>query len=454
MLKGRMDTDLPWLNEVPYEVLDVALREATVASEGVREKNKEAREAGQPAIHRLGFRRKKDIRSTIVVRARNVGDDLRMYPNFLHTQKATWDIAPEIFARFPSFTFPLKPQSWYDPTLPGPRQPNPVGIYPMHHEKKHVNNNGWPESEDVECDSSLTYDRLTRKFTFNWVYLKTPPEKNASDLENQEVFFAPPPPPPAPVAGPSNAPLPPSPRGSHIIALDPGVRAFLTGYSPTKGTVELGGVRPTLPPGVAPPTIPHRARRRGRNANRPQKPVLTDADHIFRLVMFVDHLVAKTAAAPKRKRVNMRRAQARARDRIRWLVKEMHHKAAHFLTTEFDIIVLPVFNATMMSKRANRVIRSDVVRKMLTWAHGRFREFLKQKAEERGKLVISPLEAYTTKTCTSCGRINNSVGGSKVFLCRVDRGGCGLRINRDVNGAIGILLRTFFEGYLGLEDDD
>lgn len=436
------------MSDVPYEILDSALKEATIARDGVVAKNIEAVASGKPANHSLHFRKKKDIRWTIMVRARNVGQDLRMYKSWLHSPEATHDIDPESLRHYHSFTCPSKPQSWIDPTMGGRQVLNPSGIYPMHHEKK-GKNNGWPEQEEVECDSSLTYDRLTRKFTFNWVYLKTPPERSGQDLENQEVSFD-----PLCHLNPgegssSNTTLSTTPI-HHICSIDPGVNAFLTGYSPTKGGFEIGGARRPLPLGQnPPPTIPHNARRRHRNIGRPQKPVLTDSDHIFRLGMFLDKLISKTATAPKSKRANMRRAQGRARDRIKWLIKEVHHKAAHFLTTEFDVIALPVFNAGNMARRIDRRINSEVVRKMLTWSHFRFRQFLIQKAEQRGKLVIHPLESYTTKTCCRCGRINNSVGGSRVFLCREDRGGCGLRISRDLNGAVGILLRTFFEGFLG-----
>jgi putative transposase len=53
-----------------------------------------------------------------------------------------------------------------------------------------------------------------------------------------------------------------------------------------------------------------------------------------------------------------------------------------------------------------------------------------------GVQVVEVTEEYTSKTCTKCGRINQKLGGSKVFRC-----GCGMVLDRDFNGARNILLK-------------
>ncbi|CAG8695236.1 10845_t:CDS:2, partial [Gigaspora rosea] len=75
------------------------------------------------------------------------------------------------------------------------------------------------------------------------------------------------------------------------------------------------------------------------------------------------------------------RAQARLRYCIQNLVEECHKKVALWFLTNFDIIIIPPFNGSAMSHRLNRKI-TKMVRKMLTWSHGRFRERLIFKAEE------------------------------------------------------------------------
>jgi putative transposase len=100
-----------------------------------------------------------------------------------------------------------------------------------------------------------------------------------------------------------------------------------------------------------------------------------------------------------------------------------------------------------MAKKKVRKINSKTVRKMLTWAHSRFRARLSHKAEELGKQVSVVSEAYTSKTCSRCGWIHQKLGGRKVFKC----GRCGLEIDRDVNGARGIFLRALLDGAVALE---
>ena len=128
--------------------------------------------------------------------------------------------------------------------------------------------------------------------------------------------------------------------------------------------------------------------------------------------------------------------------RIRNLVDECHWKTAVWLVQNFDVVIIPPFNAAQMARRRSRKINCGTVRKMMSWAHGRFRQRLISKAEEAGVEVKVVGEAYTSKTCSRCGWINGRLGGRKVFRC----GECGLVIDRDVNGARGIFLRALLDG--------
>ena len=47
-------------------------------------------------------------------------------------------------------------------------------------------------------------------------------------------------------------------------------------------------------------------------------------------------------------------------------------------------------------------------------------------------------ESYTSKMCSNCGTLNNKLKGSKIFSCN----NCNLLIDRDVNGARGILIKS------------
>ncbi|CAG8464104.1 4776_t:CDS:2 [Funneliformis mosseae] len=73
-----------------------------------------------------------------------------------------------------------------------------------------------------------------------------------------------------------------------------------------------------------------------------------------------------------KKRNSIKRAQVRMRKHIQNLVDEVHKKPALWLTKTFDIIVLPRFNITQMSRR-QKEINSKTFRKMMSWTHAKFR---------------------------------------------------------------------------------
>ena len=85
---------------------------------------------------------------------------------------------------------------------------------------------------------------------------------------------------------------------------------------------------------------------------------------------------------------------------------------------------------------------------MLSWAHYRFRQRLIAKVEELGIHVIIQNEAYTSKTCNWCGKIQK-IGGSEVYNCQ----NCETVMDRDENGVWGIFLRVLLDGALILFKD-
>ena len=186
-----------------------------------------------------------------------------------------------------------------------------------------------------------------------------------------------------------------------IVSVDPGVRTFMTFYSP-ESCGKLGS---------------------------------GDFSRIQRLCYWLDKLISRMSKAERRQRYKMRKAADRMRWKIRDLIEELHHKAALFLVKNFDVIIIPKFETSQMSNRKTRKIKSKPVRSMLTFAHFKFQEFLKSKAIEYGKQVIHQDEAYTSKTCSWNGVMKN-IGGAKLI-----RDG-EIVMDRDYNGARGIFLRA------------
>ena len=123
--------------------------------------------------------------------------------------------------------------------------------------------------------------------------------------------------------------------------------------------------------------------------------------------------------------------------RIQNLINELHHKTARFLVDNFDVILLPDFKTSGMVTRSQRRIRSKTVRNLLSFAHHRFRNFLRHKASENGRTVLIVNEAYTSKTVSWTGEINHKLGGRKTVTSSDGR-----RMDRDHNGARGIFLRA------------
>ena len=195
-----------------------------------------------------------------------------------------------------------------------------------------------------------------------------------------------------------------TPSGDGVVALDPGVRTFLTYFSETD-CGKLG----------------HHAFGR-----------------IQRLCHWLDDLISRTTKEPnRRKRRQMRSAQARMRQRITNLVDELHWQLVRWLTSNYQIILLPTFETHDLTQRAGRKIRSKTARMMLTFRHYEFKQRLKWKAWQRGALVLDVDEAYTSKTRSWDGTVNTKSGGAKAI-----RDDTGFGMDRDVNGARGIFLRA------------
>ena len=201
-------------------------------------------------------------------------------------------------------------------------------------------------------------------------------------------------------------------QASGIVAIDPGVRTFITFYS-DDCCGKLGE---------------------------------HDLKRIFRLCIGLDKLISKRAIERKhRKRNNMKRAIWRLRNKIKDLIDELHYKAALFLCRNFKIILLPTFETKQMTKRTERKINNKSTRQMLTFAHLRFKQFIKHKAIELGVEVIDVNEAYTSQTVSWTGEIKN-IGKAKFITS--GKGKNKIVVDRDYNGARGIMLRALRDNSL------
>lgn len=165
-----------------------------------------------------------------------------------------------------------------------------------------------------------------------------------------------------------------------------------------------------------------------------------DINYIVRLCLGLDKLFSKRdKASTSKKRCSYKRASRRLIRRIQNLINEVHKQLAKFLSKNFDLILIPKFETSNMVKKASRKIGSKSARMMTNWAHYRFRERLLFKCRESTCKIAIVDEAWTSKTCSSCGIINSSLGSSKNFVCSE----CKLEIDRDINGAKNIFLKNY-----------
>ena len=106
--------------------------------------------------------------------------------------------------------------------------------------------------------------------------------------------------------------------------------------------------------------------------------------------------------------------------------KEMHHKIANYLCSNFKHIIIPNYGIKSMN------LNSVVNKSMRNLGFYQFLMFLKHKCVERNVKLYIVNESYTSKACCRCGCLNQP--NDREYKCKE----CGLEIHRDINGAINI----------------
>ena len=126
--------------------------------------------------------------------------------------------------------------------------------------------------------------------------------------------------------------------------------------------------------------------------------------------------------------------QRRLRYKIKHKIDDLHWKSANILCKMSDKILIGNMS-TIGILRGN--LTSGTKRLIQSVSHYTFRMRLKSKCEEYGVEFVVADESYTSKTCGTCGQINSKLGSSKTFKCS-----CGFNVDRDINGARNIMIKT------------
>ena len=108
------------------------------------------------------------------------------------------------------------------------------------------------------------------------------------------------------------------------------------------------------------------------------------------------------------------------------------HKLTKELVTKYDSIAIEDLDVTSMLSE-----NKDLSRRILDCSWYTFRRLLTQKAEQYGcNLIVIPRFYPSSKSCSSCGCINNNLKlTDREYICP----NCGLTLDRDYNASLNIL---------------
>lgn len=183
-------------------------------------------------------------------------------------------------------------------------------------------------------------------------------------------------------------------NSEEYVAIDPGVRTFLTGVG-NKVTFNFGT-----------------------NIREMMKPKLERLDKI------------KTN---RNKRI-YKRYELAINKSIKNKIEDLHWKAIDYLTNKFKTIVI----GNWSTKRIGEGQLDKMTKRIATrLCYYKFLQRLKYKSQSKNINLLIVDESYTSKMCSYCGHINEHLRGSKTLNCH----GCNMRIDRDINGARNIMMK-------------
>jgi len=90
-----------------------------------------------------------------------------------------------------------------------------------------------------------------------------------------------------------------------------------------------------------------------------------------------------------------------------------------------------------VKKNSKGKINKKFNNKLQYWSYKQFIFKMEQACQEKGILLEKVSPAYTSQTCSKCGKIDKSSRKGELYQCSA----CGLKINADTNASINILHR-------------
>lgn len=132
-----------------------------------------------------------------------------------------------------------------------------------------------------------------------------------------------------------------------------------------------------------------------------------------------------------------KKAYAKIKSKCNRKLYYYHHKLTKMYTDwaiEKGISVVLVGDVEGISEntKINNIANSNIRQKLKQWEYGTIYRLLEYKLGLEGIKLIKVNEAYTSKTCPVCGKLNTV--RNRDYICN-----CGYKNHRDINGAFNIL---------------
>jgi putative transposase len=143
---------------------------------------------------------------------------------------------------------------------------------------------------------------------------------------------------------------------------------------------------------------------------------------------YADQLATAQRRGHKRqtKRIHRRSARCRA---------DALHKFSRKIIDRYQTIVVGDVSSTQL-------VKTRMAKSVLDAGWGRLRQLLQYKGEHAGRSVQIIHERFTTRACSSCGRLTGPSGPRQLVVRRWCCAACGAEHDRDVNAARNILARS------------
>ena len=120
------------------------------------------------------------------------------------------------------------------------------------------------------------------------------------------------------------------------------------------------------------------------------------------------------------------------------VIRNLHYNAAHHLLRNYKTVILPHTSAQHWIK--GKRLTASTKKSIQLLSFGKFASRVVQTATRYPESsVVRGSEAYTSKQCGLCGKINDHLKSSETFYCISTT--CLCRADRDIHAARNIFLR-------------